>query len=347
MENLSRTQKIALALVGVSSVLLMVVLLFPFGKPKLSETDQQTTDKTVDQIPEGGKRSSSYPDINFVQEEREDIRNESTTITLEMDSFTFEKGKVYQKESDARTLSKDEASKVAANFGFSGLPTVLATDNGEKWNWSDNNRSLSINFAFNTISYHDIEAFSKSQSSEITATEATTLALAYLKDKGLDTQYINPVPFVVKFTEVGQYEGNVGSRKEIAHVTFEYAIDQTPLLVTGLPEKVTVSISAGGELVSLEAKHSLPSWKELDEIDLRDVSSVRASLSSGEGVLVESNGAILNDQTLKTVEISDIELALYGKNEKEDLLQPVYILRGLGRTNSNEITKVALYLQAN
>jgi len=142
-------------------------------------------------------------------------------------------------------------------------------------------------------------------------------------------------------------EPSLTGKKELAFLEIPLQINNKPLLLTGLPgNHIQVVVSAKGIVISLKQRLYDASWQEFKEVTLISLEKAQELISKSEGVMIANSSQEGLSSTILSYELNHVSLAYYGKNEKDQYLQPIYIFGGKGALEGNIESNVLLYLLA-
>ncbi len=263
-----------------------------------------------------------------------DVQNK---VVLEIDEtdFAFPKQAALLKVSPLPPVTTQESQEVAKNLNFTNNPIISKdVDLGELHIYNSNKDSLVIYLDPNIFNY-SLNAPLDTVDKQLSDDEIIAISKNFLTDNFLiDPSSIDFVNFnYKKATQVS--EGIYTTSKtdaDFVQVNFSPIVNDLAIITLD-PDSTPyyVWMLSDGTIHATNIK-KLGNISETSEVfDLKNFNEVNNSLDSAKLISLDQGNVHLpdiNSQYIKSITISEIELAYLFPDANSDLLQPIYILRG-------------------
>jgi hypothetical protein len=307
---------------------------------RLSQRGQPSPLVQPPPAPQPGKAQPEIPGISIPQ-----------NTQLNLVDFSFpSRLKTYQ--GTERKISTPQATKIAKEFRFPGSPQKSEAVLGETiYNWSSKTHFLSIALDSGKIEY-GLDLYQTQAPTEgllPSSEEARNILENLLAKLELTPE------FELKWQEEeyllrGFYFLPAPSSEgaDFIKVGFNPGIGQHQLVGLDPNEPlVSLILGKGGEIIRFRHQVYFANFAGGKTEDLKSEIEVRGSLiTEGKIVAVSAIKKPGKEPEITQAEFNQIRLAYFQEVEKTALIQPVYILSGLGTLSSGEKTELVAYLPA-
>ncbi len=252
-------------------------------------------------------------------------------------------------------ISKEYASKIAQNLGFSSSPEEFEDAyEGVKYYWTNDTHSLVITPKTSTVRYSKAESeIPVVVNKGLTDENIISIAKNFLSSNGiLDQGKIRAVS-VVPYRASNKSEGLEQVSRGLAQVfqvNFTYNLaDYHILTIDPSSPIVSVRILPDETIFSAQAILFDTLSRGFTEYSLKNYEEVSASLSEANLMELRNGYAPLTDVSIKDISGLTVEKIslVYLLDAKQTLdLQPVYLLEGPAVVTNSEANYAALYLTA-
>ena len=282
--------------------------------------------------------------------------NESYKITLSLPEgdFEFPNDLPLLKNTPLKTMTFEEAKKIAANFGYTTEPkTANDIEEGTTYIWTGANGNLLIYSKTRRTSYSSskgLDAINKQLSDDAMIQLGSDFAASHF---GIDNQKIQFSGFVFYNALPNKGELTLANRPNANIYQINYTVAQTdyPLLTLNPANTVLyVRLLKDGSVNSAIYTDLSGLEKSQEEFKLKNFKQLQDTLS--EAVIVTLDNGNINPGQIKqgditSIEINKISLAYLMDSRTSTSFAPVYLLEGSAQIKSlTQNISAQLYLPA-
>lgn len=250
------------------------------------------------------------------------------------------------------SFSDQEAIEIAKKFNFNGSPEFKNFENRIYYDWSDEEKDLTINLTEGNLNFikKDLKVDNNSSIPLPDVSEINSIFELFLKENSLLPQ--KDIDLLIKdksyLQAFGLEYGRTNNPQEAfaIEVKLQYQFNN----IRFLENEIVVLIGDKNEILKLEYQ-SVP--KNLQTFDIYPLKNKNEIMENLKSINFINYFKIINDyelsgdsEDIKTIDLDKIELIYVKDNVSQSYLQPIFFISGQGVLKDGRVAEVGIYLSA-
>lgn len=292
---------------------------------------------------------------NFLPSYVEGERN--IVFDIKKDDLNFPQKLFYLKKEILPALSRSEAELIAKNLDFSNLPIESkGVSRGETLIWNNEKHSLSINLKNRTITYelniYQTDYVDNTKDGRFSEEDIKNYVTNFLLNNFnpfFSNLSLSNIYYLKRIEGSNAYKNTDKESSEILQLNYIDGNAEYPILTSNpLQTNIYVQILKDKTISFIELKLMGKFVKSEEEFYLKNFEEIVKESKNSK--IVDMEEIYLKDiksSDIDNININDISIAYYIEDNSQEILNPVYVLKGFIKLKeSNSKSPITLYLPA-